>query len=269
VTGHPSPFAGTPSRRCRPCDTMFSYRTCLAAWAAALALAAATPAAANNEPMPAAAAPAADPSADSWLRIGLERYERGDLTGAIEAFENGHARDARPLFLFALGQAHRRRGDCARARALFDSFLATAPNETQAAAAREQRRRCEVIVPAPVAAAPAPAPWAPARTRSLWADPVAVGAGALVLLGGSAALWVSARRAADDAAAAETYDRHRALRERAASRELWAAVSLGAGTAAAAVTVWRLLRVERPADGVAWYPMSSADQLGMVVRGTF
>jgi tetratricopeptide (TPR) repeat protein len=251
---------------------MFSYRTCLAAWAAALALAAATPAAADNERMPAGAAPAADLSADSWLRIGLERYERGDLTGAIEAFENGHARDPRPLFLFALGQAHRRRGDCARARALFDSFLATAPNETQAAAAREQRRRCEIIVPAAVAAAPAPAPGAPVpRARSPWADPVVVstGAGALVLLGGSAALWLSARRAADDAAAAEIYDRHRALRERAESRELWAAVTLGAGTAAAAVAVWRLVRVERPADGVAWHPMATADQLGMVVRGTF
>jgi tetratricopeptide (TPR) repeat protein len=249
---------------------MSSHRTCIAAWAAALVLAAATPAAANNEHTPAAPAPATAPSADSWLRIGLERYERGDLTGAIEAFENGHASDPRPLFLFALGQAHRRRGDCARARALFDSFLATAPNETQAAAAREQRRRCEIIVPAPVAAEPAPAPWTPAPpARSPWAAPVAVGAGALALLGGSAALWLSARRAADDAAAAESYDRHRTLRERAESRELWAAVTLGAGTAAAAVAVWRLVRVERPADGVAWHPMATADQLGMVVRGTF
>jgi hypothetical protein len=59
---------------------------------------------------------------------------------------------------------------------------------------------------------------------------VSTGAGALVLLGSSAALWLSARRAADDAAAAETYDRHRALRERAESRQLWAAVTLGAGT---------------------------------------
>ena len=103
----------------------------------------------------------AEPTATDWLRVGLERYERGNLVGAIEAFERGYALEPRPMFLFALGQAHRKRNDCERARASFDAFLATSPPAAQADAARDQRERCEPPAPAPVIEA-APAPAAPA-----------------------------------------------------------------------------------------------------------
>ena len=110
-------------------------------------------------PVPEVAADAVGPSADAWLRIGLERYDRGNLVGAIEAFEKGYQREARPMFLFALGQAHRKRGDCDRARAMYDAFLATRPPVKQADAAVEQREACEPAPPEPEAEPEEPEAW--------------------------------------------------------------------------------------------------------------
>ncbi len=248
-----------------------------------IVMALASAASADDGPVPEVAAGSVGPGASDWLRVGLERYERGNLVGAIDAFERGYQREARPMFLFALGQAHKKRGDCDRARAMFDAFLATSPPAAQADAALQQREGCEPQAPASVAApAPAPAPAltivtaAPARSRtpSRWRDPIAVTAtGASVLLvGGGVALWLAAERAADGATAADTYDRHRVLRERASSRQVMAGVALGAGAAAGAVALWRLTRDrdERP-RGVAWQPMLElgAGGVGVVLIGSF
>lgn len=221
----------------------------------------------------------AEPSASDWLRVGLERYERGNLIGAVEAFERGYAMEPRPMFLFALGQAHRKRGDCERARASFDAFLATSPPAAQADAARDQRERCEPPAPATVAepapapapptAAPPPPPPAAPRPPPWWSDRLAVGAGgaAVVFLGAGAGLWLSSRSAAGDAAVAETYDQHRALRERAESRQLAAGVALGVGVAATAVTVWRLTRDRRGEHATTIAPTVTADGGAAVIVG--
>jgi tetratricopeptide (TPR) repeat protein len=202
----------------------------------------------------------ADPGdADQWLRVGLERYERGNLVGAIEAFERGFAHEPRPVFLFAIAQAHRKRGDCARARSAYDAFLATRPSEAQATAAREQRGRCAdaappAIAPAVTASASSPAPSSlpsssptPSSPGSRWSDrTTVVAAGASVALAAvSAALWLSARGAADGARDADSYDRYRTLRERAETRQRLASATAGAAVVAGAVAIWRLGR-DRP-----------------------
>lgn len=259
-------------------------RTALSALALILALAlalAAPTARADDSPVPEADV---GPSANDWLRVGLERYERGNLVGAIDAFERGNAREPRPVFLFALAQAHRKRGDCARARALFDTFLASNPPEAQAAAAREQRERCEEAAPPPpppppepvaVAAVPAPPPPPPPSTRPWYRDRLAVGAGAagVILLGSSGALWLSAQSAADAAATTDSYDRHQLLRERAESRQLYAGIALGAGVAAAGVTVWRLTRDRTeprpPVARTTVAPVLTPDTVGVSLGGSF
>ncbi len=221
----------------------------------------------------------AEPSANDWLRVGLERYERGNLIGAVEAFERGYAMEPRPMFLFALGQAHRKRGDCERARASFDAFLATSPPAAQADAARDQRERCEPPAPATVAepehepAPPAAAPPPPAapRTPPWWSDRVALGAGgaAVVFLGAGGGLWLSSRSAAGDAAVAGTYDQHRALRERAESRQLAAGIALGVGAAATAVTVWRLTRDRSPERTMITPAVIAGGGAAVIVGGRF
>jgi hypothetical protein len=249
-----------------------------------IALTAAGPAAADDSPVPTVPATDVGPSANDWLRVGLERYERGNLVGAIDAFERGHAREPRPVFLFAMAQAHRKRGDCARARALFDAFLATAPTDAQAIAAREQREKCEQAPPPPPVAAPAPppppppaaAPPPPPRVRPWYSDRIALtaGAGGVIFLGASGALWLSSENAADAAATADTYDRHRTLRERSESRRLYAGIALGAGLAATGITIWRIARDRSepepaPTAGVAISPAVSRDSIGVTVGGSF
>jgi len=235
-----------------------------------------------------AAAPAlaqSKPTADDWLRIGLERYERGNFVGAIEAFEKGHELEPRPALVFAIAQAHRRRGDCTRARAYFDAFLASNPAPEQAAAARDQRERCVDAEPTEPPPAPAPAPATtapPPRPRpSLVKDPVVLAAGgsSLVLAATGAALFVSASRAADQAATAPSYARHQELRERAEARQLYGTIALAAGVTAGAVTVWRIWRLrDRPAPterAISWTPTveppvaGHAGAVGLAAVGRF
>lgn len=254
-----------------------------------IALVLAAPAVATaDDPGPVPAVPATDvgPGADEWLRVGLERYERGNLVGAIDAFERGYQREPRPTFLFALGQAHRKRGDCDRARASFDAFLATSPPKKQVDAAIQQREVCTPAEPtaAPTPAAPPPAP-APkilvvehtTRTRAWYRDPIALGAGGatLALTGAGVALLLAADRAATGAADADTYDRHAQLRARAEARQLQASLAFGAAAVAAGVTVWRIARdrTERETReherGATLTPVVGGGQVGVSLGGTF
>lgn len=228
------------------------------------------------QPAPPAPAPPPDAVANNWLRLGLERYEHGNLVGAIEAFEQGYAVDPRPEFLFALGQAHRRRGDCDRADRYFGQFLATRPSAGQAEAARGQLTRCEPAPPPP----PAPAPTAavapppppppivmaatPRRDRLAW---IAGGAGVALAATGGALVWLAHDRAAD-ADAATTYDRHHALAARARSFEIGGAIALSAAAVAGGVVAWRALRGgDERATPVR--VTLAAHGYGLAVRGAF
>ncbi|MBK7073254.1 MAG: hypothetical protein IPH44_13215 [Myxococcales bacterium] len=242
------------------------------AFTALLALWLAAPAAA--QPAPSEPPPAPDVVANNLLRLGLERYEHGNLIGAIEAFERGYAVEPRPEFLFALGQAHRRRGDCDRADRYFGEFLATGPSAGQADAARGQLARCEPAPPppppAPAVATVAPPPPAPIvvpvagrRDRIAW---IAGGAGIALAASGVTLLWLAHDRAAD-ADAATTYDRHHALAARARSFEVGGAIALSAAAVAGGVLAWRVLRGDERAAPVRVTLASHG--YGLAVRGAF
>lgn len=203
-------------------------------------------------------APTTDPTtADDWLRVALSRYEAEDWKGAIDAFRRGHELDPRPQFLFAIAQAERRRGDCAAAVRAYDQFLATSPPEAQAAAARDQRDRCEEALrppepePEPQPAGPPPPPPAPTTIivttpdePSWWRDPVTAGAagGAVVLGLLGAALLVAADATAEDAGAAPDLDTYLDLKGRAEVRHTAALVTLGVGAAVGGYTIYRIVR---------------------------
>jgi len=186
-------------------------------------------------------------TADDWLEIGLARYRDGDYRGAIDAFVTGNKLDPRPAFLFAIAQAERRRGDCAAAIVYYERFLATSPPASQAEAAREQRDRCEHAVgSAPVAEPTLPAPTIviqevqPEPTpvpvdapRPRWRDPLVLGlgSGAVIAAVTGVALLRGAFAAADDAAAADTYDTYAMHRDRAYTDRTYGVIALGAGVA--------------------------------------
>src|SRR5437588_12384629 len=59
--------------------------------------------------------------------IGLGLYRLGDYRGALKEFAAGYELMPRPGFLLNLGQTYRKLGQLARARDLYQQFLAAAP----------------------------------------------------------------------------------------------------------------------------------------------
>jgi hypothetical protein len=101
------------------------------------------------------------PAAQAHLDRGVRHYGERRLDEAVREFAAGYELDPRPEFLYALGQAHRARGDCDRATGYYHAFLRTAPPPAQAEKARVQLARCEQLRLRAAASAPASAPVAP------------------------------------------------------------------------------------------------------------
>ncbi len=103
------------------------------------------------------------PEARAHLERGTAAYQAGDYALAISELEAGVAIDADPAFLYALGQAYRKNGDCAHAVERYLAFLATHPPEADAAHARANITACPtpkheepVAPPAPPSPPPPP-----------------------------------------------------------------------------------------------------------------
>lgn len=109
--------------------------------------------------------------ARSHLVHGDQLYRDGQYAEAIDELKAGFAIEPLPDFLYALGQAERKRGDCRAAIAYYQRFLDTKPSSQRAVAALMQIDRCKeemaaapaTTAPAPTAA-PSPEPVAPATT---------------------------------------------------------------------------------------------------------
>jgi tetratricopeptide (TPR) repeat protein len=87
---------------------------------------------------------------------GLKLYNAGAYADAIAELTAGRELDGHPDFLYALGQAYRKLGDCAHAVEHLRAFLATQPPDSEAVAARANIARC-----------PLPAPSEPAQERPI------------------------------------------------------------------------------------------------------
>jgi hypothetical protein len=72
-----------------------------------------------------------EPSPDVQSRrdfeSGLRSYNAGDYRTAIELFQSSYQRSNAPGLLYNIAQAHRLRGDCARALVFYRRYLATEP----------------------------------------------------------------------------------------------------------------------------------------------
>jgi hypothetical protein len=149
---------------------------------------------------------------------GLRHYGAGEYDDAISKWEVAYQLSKAPLLLFNLGQAHRLKGDCVRARALYARYREAepAPKNLEELVAAEALCPVEPVsetAPEPVAETP-PAetprvavenepPPAPRRRRSRRGQRIAgiATAGAGVVIGGAGAYF--GWRAADAAATVE------------------------------------------------------------------
>jgi tetratricopeptide (TPR) repeat protein len=111
-------------------------------------------------------------AAQEHLDRGLRLYDLQQYDEAIREFRAGYALSPDPQFLYALGQAFRKKGDCPAAADAYRAYLRTAPAARQAQAAEDQIARCEPTAPAP-AVAPAPPPPAAATVAPAPALPEA------------------------------------------------------------------------------------------------
>jgi tetratricopeptide (TPR) repeat protein len=87
--------------------------------------------------------------AKAALARGIALYNLQKYPEAIEQFEAGYQREPLPEFLFALGQAERLGGECARAIKSYQAFLRSRPNARQQEATLEHIHACEAAPSAP------------------------------------------------------------------------------------------------------------------------
>ena len=163
--------------------------------ALAIALSAARPARADE--------PAMKPEARALWDEGQSLYAGGDFAGAIERFRRGRAIDPRPEFLYAIGQAQRKAGQCREAIESYRAFIVEASSDKQVEAARLQIDRCERELAdqeKPPQARPTPAVRRPPPARRTipgrrwYRDPIGLslaGAGVATLGTGAFFLWRS------------------------------------------------------------------------------
>ncbi|MCC6751769.1 MAG: hypothetical protein IT371_29220 [Deltaproteobacteria bacterium] len=125
-------------------------------WLPLLALLLAHPLVAHGAVSPKRAAAARAEASALWA-AGQRHYAAGELAEAVQSFRRGFALDGRPEFLYAMGQAERKRGNCDRAIVHFKDYLRLARKASQRAAARLQIQRCEALVPPEPPTPPTPA----------------------------------------------------------------------------------------------------------------
>jgi tetratricopeptide (TPR) repeat protein len=75
--------------------------------------------------------------------LGLRYFNTQDFAKALVEFRQAYQLDAKPKYLYSLGQAHRKTGDCKSAIDAFTAFLRTNPSEAHAEVARINVERCQ------------------------------------------------------------------------------------------------------------------------------
>ncbi len=127
-------------------------------------------------------------AAAEHLAHGSKLYQQGHYAEAIAELQAGYAIDPRPDFLYALGQAERKRGDCKAAVGWYQRYVDTGPSAQRTVATLMQIDRCKQELAAaprgpaqppageaPPAVAPqaAPAPASSAPLQSAGVEPAA------------------------------------------------------------------------------------------------
>lgn len=228
-------------------------------------------------------------SAQQLYTAGQTAFDAKQYDVALVAWQKSFELSREPGLLFNVAQAYRLRagaGDCASAETAYRKFIAFAPESKQRPTAERYaaemhecaaRDKPAIVVPSPPPSPPPPLAGTPESTEEPPPAPsstklvpvVAVGAGALVLLGAGLGfdLWGDATY--NDAKAELTVQSRRTSLYDSANDKRYAAQGFAvAGIGCAAVAVWLFLR--HPDDA----PVTTAHSVvvsptGIAVVGTF
>ncbi|HZS39853.1 MAG TPA: tetratricopeptide repeat protein [Polyangia bacterium] len=114
-----------------------------------VALALATPARADSDPA----------AAKVHFDLGSQLYQQGRYDEALAELTRGYELDARPEFLYSLGQTERKRGRCKQALDYYQRYLDSGLPRERAAAVLIQMDRCRAELDhPPILVQPAPPP---------------------------------------------------------------------------------------------------------------
>ena len=106
-------------------------------------------------------------AAAAHLVRGSRLYDQGRYDDAIAELKAGYALDARPEFLYALGQAERKRGDCRAAIGWYQRYVDSGPSTQRTVATLVQIDRCkEELASSTTRPPPAPAEPPPAAATA-------------------------------------------------------------------------------------------------------
>ncbi|HEX6838336.1 MAG TPA: tetratricopeptide repeat protein, partial [Polyangia bacterium] len=111
------------------------------------------------------------------LQRGNTLYQQGRYDEAVAELQAGYALDPRPDFLYAIGQAERKRGDCNAAIRYYQQYVNTGQSPQRTVAVLMQIDRCKeelAAAPATPSKAPAPSTEAPAPAEPATPPPPVV-----------------------------------------------------------------------------------------------
>jgi hypothetical protein len=101
------------------------------------------------------------------LDAGNKLYLDGRYDDAVRELRAGYAIDARPDFLYALGQAERKRGDCKAAVRYYQAFVDTGQSPQRTVAVLVQIDRCkQELAAAPATPQPSQSPPPPVAVEA-------------------------------------------------------------------------------------------------------
>lgn len=103
------------------------------------------------------------PEVEQHLSAAAKHFEQREYAKAVAEFEAAYAIEPRPEVLYNLAQALRLGGDCRRAIASYEAFLASTPDAKLARLSRENIDLCKEILGDPV---PTPSPALPTTPQA-------------------------------------------------------------------------------------------------------
>lgn len=109
-------------------------------------------------------------SAEELFDAGQRAYDAGDYTLAIDRWEASYQLSREPGFLFNLGQAHRRAGNCARALSSYRQFVTADPTSDRRSLVDELVRELEAKCGASQQPDPPPIATQPDTRRTVTTD---------------------------------------------------------------------------------------------------
>jgi tetratricopeptide (TPR) repeat protein len=224
-----------------------------------IVLSAAVPLRAAGQPDPAATRA----RVSALVTAATRHFDAREYRAAAAELRAAIALDPQPRLFYALGQAERLSGECARAIEAYQAFLRTAPTAPQAAAARDNIARCSPAGPDAALGGPGDGARAAPRSPPPGADEPALARGSpwyRDVLGGSLCasgvialitggiLWAVGADAIDAAPRSATYGEFESQAEHGRALERGGVTTLALGGALVAAGVIRyLLRPARAA----------------------